>query len=158
MSLLTNRLIHYLDRHGVEHQLIHHKRDYTAQAAAHDTHTRGHRFLKSVIVRVGNTYAMAVVPADRHVDLRKLADWLDADSVRVVTEQETFALFPDCEVGAEPPFGHLYGVPVYIDEELTDSRHITFNGGTHDTAVRMAWSDFMRLVQPAALDLALLDM
>lgn len=154
MSIITEKLNRFLDRHGVAYQVIHHQRDYSAQTTAHDTHTSGHYFIKSVILRVDGRYAMAVVPADRHVELEKIADWLDAQEVALASEQETFELFPDCEVGAEPPMGNLYGVPVYADPAITDSDSVTFNGGTHETAVRMGWADYCRLVQPAMVEIA----
>lgn len=155
MSIIVDRLSHFLDHHGVPYQMIHHHRDYSAQTAAHDTHTPGHAFIKPVILKVDAAYVMAVVPADRHVDLESIADWLDAEEVRLATEQETFSLFPDCEVGAESPLGNLYGLPVIVDVDVADNPYVTFNGGTHETAVRMAWEDYARLVQPGLLEMAM---
>jgi Ala-tRNA(Pro) deacylase len=93
---------------------------------------------------------MAVVPADRKVDLQAMAEWVDGD-VEIASEKDTRTLFPDCEPGAEPPFGVLYSIPVNADPEIGTNEQVTFNGGTHDTAVRMMCDDYLKLAQPSAV-------
>ena len=92
-----------------------------------------------------------MLPAHRRVDLEKLRKWLNAREARLATEQEMSHLFPDCEIGAEPPFGNLYELPVYVSPLLSRDR-ITFHGGTHEEAVQMKYSDFAALAKPSVID------
>jgi Ala-tRNA(Pro) deacylase len=153
MSLIIDRLEHCLKQNNVPYHVIHHRRDFSAQDTAADTHTPGHKFLKPVVVAIGapEEFAMLVVPADMHIDLPLVLTWFDASDVRIVSEDQLQTLFPDCEVGAESPLGILYGMPVFVDPSLKDNDIVTFNAGTHDTAVRMRWSDYARLVNPVVL-------
>lgn len=148
------RLRAYLDSVGVEYQIIHHRTDYRARETAADTHTPPEDFAKTVFVWVDGKPAMAVVPANKDVALSKLAKAIGAEEVRVARESETRELCQDCDVGAAPPFGHLYDLPVYASASLAREESITFNAGTHENAVRMAWSDFERLVAPSVVRLA----
>lgn len=153
MATQTNRLLSHLDEQCIPYQTIHHRLDYTAQRTAADTHTPGREFAKVVILRIGSRYAMVVLPAHHKVDFSRGRDLLRAP-VRLANEEEIAQLFPDCEIGAEPPFGNLYGLPVYVSPDLTRDEFITFNGGTHHDAVRMRYEDYQRSVNPVVMDLA----
>jgi Ala-tRNA(Pro) deacylase len=148
------RLVEYLDAAGVPYHVIHHRVDYRSRATADHTHTPPAEFAKTVFVWIDGTPAMVVLPATKDVALSRLCRNLGADEVRVARESETRELCPDCEVGAAPPFGNLYDLCVYVSKSLAEDEEITFNGGTHDNAVRMAFADFERLVQPRILALA----
>jgi Ala-tRNA(Pro) deacylase len=148
------RLRAYLDAEGVEYQLIHHRSDYQARQTAADTETKDEDFAKTVFVWIDGKAAMAVVPANKGVALGKLAKVIGAEDVRVARESEMRELCPDCEVGAAPPFGNLYDLPVYVGDSLAQEERITFNGGTHENAIRLAWKDFERLVEPRVVHLA----
>ena len=152
MAVHTNRMLQYLDDQGVEYDLIHHRLDFTAQRTASDTHTPGKAFAKVVVLEVGEGHAIAVLPAHRKVDFGKAHDLLDA-RVALASEEKVGQLFSDCEIGAESPFGNLYGLPVYVSPELRDDEFITFNAGTHHEAIRLRYADFERLVEPHILDL-----
>lgn len=152
MTVHTNRMIQYLDDQGVQYDLIHHRLDFTAQRTASDTHTPGKAFAKVVVLEVGESFALAVLPAHRKIDFGKAHDLLD-QRVALAPEDKAGPLFPDCEVGAESPFGNLYDLPVYASPELENDEYITFNAGTHHEAVRMRYADFQRLVKPQVLDL-----
>lgn len=156
MSLLNARLQTFLDQNRASYRLVHHRPDYSTQFTAQDTHTPGHKFLKPVIIGIGvpETKVMVVVAADTEIDFRKLADWFETPAVRLVSKEELADLFPDCEVGAEPPLGNLYGLAVYADPSLDDNDIVAFNGGNHDTAVRMRWSDYVKYVGPTSLKVA----
>jgi Ala-tRNA(Pro) deacylase len=91
---------------------------------------------------------MAVLPADCLLDLEELAERLNLRHVRLATEVEVANLFPECEVGAMPPLGRLFGLPVYIDSRLAEEEYITFNGGTHRDAIQIRFSDLLRLTDP----------
>ena len=152
MALLTNRLTEYLDEAGVEYEIVHHKLDFSAQRAAADTHTPGRAFAKAVVLKTNEGFALAVIPAHRKIDFGKTHDLLGAD-VHLADETDIARLFPDCEVGAEPPIGHLYGLPVYLAPDFADDAYITFNGGTHHEAVRMRYPQFADLVDHTIVDL-----
>lgn len=153
MALLVNRTMSLLDAESVDYQILPHEPDYTAQETARHTHTSGWDFAKVVVIVTGDGYACVVLPAPRKLDPAR-AERHCRKPVRLVAEDEMALLFPDCEVGAEPPFGNLYALPVYVSPELAAHERITFNAGTHRDAVRMRYRDFERLVRPAVLDLA----
>lgn len=151
MNRLSPRLASLLDDGRVPYRSLAHAPDATSQATAQHTHTPGREFAKTVVVWVDGRFGMAVLPAHRRVDLEKLRKWLNAREARLATEPEMARLFPDCEVGAEPPFGNLYQLPVYVSPLLSHER-ITFHGGSHDEAVQMNYSDFALLAKPAVID------
>ena len=144
----------YLDSHGAHYELIPHQRDYLAQVAAAHTHTPGREFAKCVLVWIDNYYAMLVLPADHKVDFTLLRDAVHAKEAGLVREEEMLSLFPDCELGAEPPFGNLYDLPVFVATQLTVDDIITFNAGTHDEAIRMPYLEFSWCVDPSVIDFA----
>ncbi len=148
----TNRLLPYLDRHDIEYELIHHRLDYSAQRTAADTHTPGRAFAKVVLLEAQGQPVMAVVPAPEKIDLDKASKALGTN-VRLADEPTLARLFPDAEVGAEPPFGNLYELPVLVSPHLVDDDSITFNAGSHEQAVRMRWQDYEKMVQPQIVDL-----
>lgn len=154
MCPIGNRLGAFLDQEGIAYEVIDHVRDYSAQQTAADTRTPGHSFAKSVLLVIDGRLTLAVVPADCSVDMAKVANTFGAAEVTLAEEETLEELCPDCEVGAEPPFGHLYGVPVLVDAELCRNRLITFNAGSHERAVRMDTIDFLKLAHPRVMDLA----
>jgi Ala-tRNA(Pro) deacylase len=109
---------------------------------------------KTVIVKVDGRMAMAVLPASERVDLETLRAATGAARVSLATEQEFRTLFPDCEPGAMPPFGNLYGMDVFVAPHLADDPEIAFNAGTHTELIRLPFHDFARLVQPKILEVA----
>ena len=147
----ANKLKAYLDENNVEYITISHSPAYTAQRIAELTHTPGKELAKTVIVKMNDKYAMAVLPASSRVDIDSLKSDVGADSVEIATEAEFETLFPDCEVGAMPPFGNLYDMDVFVAEKLTDDEEIAFNAGSHTELVRMAYKDFENLVAPRVI-------
>jgi Ala-tRNA(Pro) deacylase len=148
------RLQQLLDAAGVDYTQIHHRRDFHAAKTALDTFTPLQAFAKTVFVWIDGKPAMAVMPANEHLAPSKLRKALGAKQVRVATETDLKTLCPDCEPGAAPPFGVLYDLPVYASEALEQDEQITFNGGTHDEAVRMRFADWRRLALPKIVRLA----
>jgi len=138
----------FLDKEKVPYELLAHERAFTAQGVAASLHVRGRDFAKAVIVKTADgRRVMAVIPGPRHVDLEALEGLLGT-RVELAREEEFAGLFPGCELGAEPPFGNLYGLPVYADESLHRDPDIVLNAGTHTEAIRMRWADYERLVRP----------
>jgi len=137
-----------LDREGIRYSSQPHSAAYTAQEIAASAHIPGRRFAKTVIVNIDGKLAMAVLPANRKVVLQDVRDITGSDRVTFASEDEFKARFPDCEPGAMPPFGNLYGMDVFIATELGKDDEIAFNAGTHAEVIRMAYGDFERLVHP----------
>jgi Ala-tRNA(Pro) deacylase len=147
----ATRLIDFLNINRVQFATIQHPEAYTAHQVASTTHIPENEVAKTVVVKVDGSLAMAVLPASRLIDLELLEAVLEADRVRLAGESEFKRRFPDCETGAMPPFGNLYGMPVYVDESLTKDREIAFEAGSHHEAIRLSYEDFERLVRPAVL-------
>jgi len=126
---------------------------YTAQAVAAEEHVSGHVVAKVVIVKGDDKFAMCVLPAPWMLDLKKVGNLIGARKVRLADEKEIASLFPDVEVGAEPPFGHLYNLPTLVDQRLAQRGDVVFQGGSHQEAVRMKYADYARLAQPTAGDI-----
>jgi len=143
----------YLDSNNVEYITISHSPAYTAQRIAEITHIPGKELAKTVIVKLDGKFAMAVLPASNRVDLDYLKQGVTANDVDVASESEFRDLFPDCEVGAMPPFGNLYDMKVYVAEKLAEDEEIAFNAGTHTELVRMSYKDFADLVSPEVIPL-----
>ena len=142
------KLREFLDANGVKYVTIRHSLAYTAQEVAASAHVRGKDMAKTVVVKVDGQLAMAVVPASQKVDLARLRDASGAKTVEVATEQEFRDAFPGCDVGAMPPFGHLYGMNVFVDQKLAADEEISFNAGSHTELIRLSYPDFERLAKP----------
>ncbi len=149
-----SKLREFLDSNNIKYLVISHSLAYTAQGVAALTHIPGKELAKTVILMVDGRLAMAVVPASFKVDLLKLKKYLGADTVEVAAEAEFREHFADCETGAMPPFGNLYGMEVFADSSLTLDKEIAFNAGSHRELVRMGFADFRGLVNPIVLPLA----
>lgn len=143
----------YLDKHSVEYTVISHSVAYTAQGIAALTHIPGKELAKTVIVKIDGKPAMAVVPASFQVDLLLMEKATGAKTVEVASEQEFKGLFPDCETGAMPPFGNLYGLDVFADKSLAQDKEIAFNAGSHRELILLPWKDFKNLVNPQLVQL-----
>lgn len=150
----VQRLREFLDKNNVRYVVITHSRAYTAAGTAAITHIPGNELAKTVMVRVDDQLAMAVIPASRHLDLNALRGAVGAKGVSLVSEKEFENSFPDCEIGAMPPFGLLYDLPVYLDEKLSRDLEIAFNAGSHRELVRLAYKDFERLQHPMVVPIA----
>ena len=143
----------FLDSRGVKYVNIQHSPAFTAPEVAASAHVAGRDFAKTVIVRIDGVMSMVVLPANRRLVLTDLREMLEIDRVKLATEEEFKSAFPDCEVGAMPPFGNLYGMPVYVAACLAEEPEIAFNAGSHTELIKMAYQAFADLVQPKILDL-----
>ena len=145
---ISTRLQECLNRENVRYQILPHGETYTASRLAQELHVSGKELAKVVILKVADRFVMTVLPASWQVDLARLKGIFDTAPVRLAFEQEIRELFPDCDVGAMPPFGNLYGLAVYVDQSLTEDEEIVFQAGTHTEAVKLRYQDFARLVRP----------
>lgn len=148
------RLETYLREQGVRYELTPHPEAYTAQEVAAAEHVPGRQFAKVVIADVDGRQVMLILPAAARVDLVKLRSALGAKVARLAREEEFASLFPDCETGAMPPFGHLYDVPVYVDESLSTQPRIVFNACSHRETIALSVSDYLKLVTPTITEFA----
>jgi Ala-tRNA(Pro) deacylase len=145
----------YLKRQGVDFELHEHETAFTAQQVAQEEHVSGDMVAKSVLVRCGDKQCLCVLQASHKIDLNLLAQTLQCDRCELADENEIARLFPDVEVGAEPPFGKMYNLETVVDEDLTGCRWITFQAGTHRQAIRMRYEDYARLAQPKVVKFSL---
>jgi Ala-tRNA(Pro) deacylase len=150
---LSERLRSFLESHPVEYSVTVHPRAYTAREVAVSEHLPPRELAKTVVLSSDGEYLMVVIPANKVVDLPEARLTLGANQVRLATEDELGKLFPDCELGAMPPFGSLYHMPVYLDSSLTGEERIAFNAGTHREVLHMKTADFRNLVQPTVASL-----
>ncbi|HJW73294.1 MAG TPA: YbaK/EbsC family protein [Geothrix sp.] len=146
--MLAPRLKEFLDSNGVKYISIPHRPAYTAMEIADSAHVRGQEMAKTVIVDLDGRLAMAVLPATKHVSLERLGRSVGVRHVGIAKEGEFRFDFPECEVGAMPPFGNLFNMEVLVDPRLAEDDEIAFNAGNHQELVRMAYKDFERLVHP----------
>jgi len=153
MPILT-KLKQFLDQNQVHYEVHSHPQRFTAQEVAEVEHVPGIEMAKVVILRAGTEYLMVAVPAPLKVDLNVARREAGKPDLHLATEEEFAALFPGCEPGAMPPFGNLFGIPVWVDPALSKQREIVFNAGNHKQTVHMAYADFARLVQPRVLALS----
>jgi Ala-tRNA(Pro) deacylase len=138
----------FLRQSNIDYAVFRHAMAFTAQEEAAFAHVPGRDWAKVVACFADGQPILAVVSADRHVDLVELARLANADDVRLATEHELDWLFPDCERGAMPPFGPMYRQAVYVDAALAHESRIVFNAGTHADAVSMRYQDFALVTQP----------
>ena len=141
----------FLDTQKVKYVSITHSPAYTAQEVAASAHIPGREMAKTVMVKVDGRMAMAVLAANRKVVLQDLREITGAEGVKFATEEEFKNLFPDCEPGAMPPFGNLYGMDVYVAPSLEQNQEIAFNAGTHTEVIKLPYLDFERLVRPKVM-------
>jgi Ala-tRNA(Pro) deacylase len=148
------RLEAYLREQRVSYTTHHHRAAYTAQDVAATEHIPGRLVTKVVMVFADSRLVMLVLPASHRIDLTRVGAAIGAQSIYFAGEGELAAVFPDCEVGAMPPFGNLYDLPVYVDQSLTEDELIVIPAGTHTDTIRMTYDDFARLVKPTVAEFA----
>ena len=151
---IPKRLIDCLDENKVSYEILRHPKAVTAQRIAEAEHVKGRHHAKVVMLKSGGQHLMAVLPAEHLIDLEKLATFVGKD-VSFESEQEFESLFPDCVVGAMPPFGNLYGVPTYVDKSLAEEDYIVFEAGTHTEAIKLSYHDYEKIVKPQVEALAI---
>lgn len=149
-----NRLSDYLDEHGKKYVVVKHSQAYTAQEVAASAHIPGKEMAKTVMMKIDGDIKMVVLPSTHQVDFDQMKETVGADSVELASEDEFESLFPDCELGAMPPFGNLYDMDTIVAESLAEDEEIAFNAGSHKELVKMSYKDFEELVNPAIMRLS----
>jgi Ala-tRNA(Pro) deacylase len=148
-----DRLEAYLREKQVPFEVRHHPRAITAQEVAASEHVPGRMLAKTVMVLADGKMVMLALPAPYQGDVDKAGKVLGVE-VRLAHEEEFESTFPDCEVGAMPPFGNLYEVPVYVEAALAEDETIVFRAGTHTDTMSVSYADFERLVEPTIAEFA----
>ena len=149
---IAKKLKELLDNEGIKYELLQHPTTYTASETAGVQHVRGKDFVKSIILKSGDQFLMCVLPAIHLIDFGKLKSILNLNDISLATEEEVANLFPDYDVGAEPPIGIENTLPVYADKFLEENSTIFFNGGTHTDMVKINFQDFKKLAKPNFID------
>jgi Ala-tRNA(Pro) deacylase len=150
--MLISALRELLDANGVAYETVNHDPSYTAQETAKVAHISGYRIAKTVMAKLDGKLAMVVLPATNHVNLDQLRRQTGAHRVELAHEDEFKDEFPECELGAMPPFGNLYGMEVFVEKLLGENETIAFNAGGHDELMTLAYRDFERLARPRVID------
>lgn len=147
----AKKLKEFLDSHKIKYIVLKHSPAYTAQEIASSANIKGKELAKTVIVKIDGKITMAVLPASYRVDLDALKEVVGAKIVELAAEEEFKDLFPECDTGAMPPFGNLYGMDVLVAKSLTESDNIAFNACSHSELIQLPYQDFEKLVQPRAV-------
>lgn len=150
----VNRLKDLLDSNKIKYTTISHSPAYTAQQIAASAHIPGRELAKTVVIKLNGKMAMAVLPASHKVDFDLLKKATEAGKVELASEQEFKDMFPECEVGAMPPFGNLYGMDVFVAESLAEDDEIVFNACSHKELIRMTFKDYEKLAKPKVIKFA----
>lgn len=145
------KLINYLDDHDKKYVVVKHSPAFTAQEVAASAHIPGKEMVKTVMVKADGDMKMVVLPSTHDVDFEAIKSALNVNEVELATESEFKDMFPDCEVGAMPPFGNFYDMETLVAEALTEDDEIAFNAGTHKELVKMNYKDFEELADPKIL-------
>jgi Ala-tRNA(Pro) deacylase len=149
--MIASKLRDYLNKQHVSYETIQHTPAYTAEETAALAHVPGKELAKTVIIKIDGKLAMVVEPAHMKVNLENLRQQTAAKKVELASEHDFKNHFPECELGAMPPFGNLYDMEVYVDTILTQDTEISFNAGTHTELIKMSYKDFDRLVHPKVI-------
>jgi Ala-tRNA(Pro) deacylase len=145
---IPSSILEFLDSRRIRYRHLTHPQEFAASRVAESQHVSGKELAKSVLVVADDRLVMAVIPANERLDLEKMAHLVGAAGLRLARESEFQDRFPGCEVGAEPPLGQLYGVPLWLDVSFEDHATITFNAGTHTDTIQMSVTDFEELEKP----------
>lgn len=146
--MILRKLVEFLDSNHIKYVNVTHSTAFTAQDVAQSAHIPGKEMAKSVVVWMDGSMAMAVLPASSMVDFNKLKEVTSAKSVELASESEFKDRFPECEIGAMPPFGSLFDIKVVVDKSLAEDKEISFNAGSHRELIRMSYADYERLTKP----------
>jgi Ala-tRNA(Pro) deacylase len=149
----VERLKEYLNSENIKYVTIQHSEAFTANEIAESAHIPGKELAKTVMFNIDGEMAMVVIPASSQVDLGRLELAVGSENVSLADENDFKDEFPDCEVGAMPPFGNLYGMRVYVSQGVREDEEIAFNAGSHTELIRLAYRDFERLAQPTPITL-----
>lgn len=146
--MITRKLIDYLDQNNIHFVIINHSSAYTSSEIAASAHVKGQELAKTVMVKIDGTMNLVVIPAKYKINFEYLKKHTGGKNIELASEEEFTELFPDCQTGAMPPFGNIYGLKTYLDKTLTYDEEIAFNAGNHSQLIRISFSDYLDLEKP----------
>ncbi|HEX8857069.1 MAG TPA: YbaK/EbsC family protein [Thermoleophilaceae bacterium] len=150
MTALTD----YLDAAGVDYEVVEHRRTVTAAEDAQAVGARAADEAKTVLLRIGGSYGLAVVPASERLDLHKLRARVgQGEELRLASEDEMAAEFPEYELGALPPVGPTMPSLEVMDPRLLDCERVACTAGDHTHSLWMKPNDLTRLADPIVADI-----
>ncbi|MCZ6775176.1 MAG: YbaK/EbsC family protein [Ignavibacteria bacterium] len=149
--MILRKLREFLDSNNIKFVVISHSQAFRAQEVAASAHIPGKELAKTVMAKIDGKMTMVVLPASYKIDFSLFKEVTGATNVELASEEEFKDLFPECDVGAMPPFGNLFGMEVLAAEALAEDDEIAFNAGTHKELVKMAYKDFEKLVRPKVM-------
>jgi Ala-tRNA(Pro) deacylase len=149
--MISQKVALFLEQNKVKYNVIKHPIAYTAQGIAHAAHISGKEIAKTVLIKVDGTLKMIVLPANRRVNMHTMQKHLGSRNIRIAREDEFKDLFNDCEIGGMPPLGNLYGLDVFVSDDLTHDEEIAFNAGDHTELVKLLFNDYIKLVHPSII-------
>lgn len=152
--MAADKLHALLDEQGIDYEVHEHERAVSAHRLADAEGVSGYDVAKPVLISISGELAMLVIPGAETVDMERASDALGHNNVRLATEDEFAELFDDCEPGAEPPFGVLYGVPTFLDEDLRARAMMVCRDGSHTRTITLATADYVHLVEPEIVSVA----
>jgi Ala-tRNA(Pro) deacylase len=141
-------LAQYLIDGGIEYDLVPHPHTQTASASAVASHVLADGFAKAVVLKGGDGFMLAVLPASRHIQFDELRRLLGTE-VDMANEEQIETLFIDCEPGSVPALGAAYGLNVVVDDSLAQQPDIYFEGGDHANLVHVSGTSFQKLMTDA---------
>ncbi|SCW36650.1 Ala-tRNA(Pro) deacylase [Rhizobium mongolense subsp. loessense] len=147
---IAGKLQDYIAGEGIAYDTVAHHRTATTSQSAQAAHIPGSRLAKSVVVHHETGYVLAVVPSTHRIELSTLQDLMNR-RLGLASEEEVSSLFSDCDIGAVPPIGPAYDVPVILDESLGDASDVYFEGGDHKTLVHVTGPNFRSLMKDAQI-------
>jgi Ala-tRNA(Pro) deacylase len=149
----ARKLVEFLAKEHINYELITHPQAFTSQEVAASAHVSGKEMVKTVVLKLDGKLALAVLPACRNIDFSRLRKFSGAQEISMATEAEFKDRFPDCELGAMPPFGNLFDMNVLLDKSLLANSDIAFNAGTHRELIKLGFKDFESAVHPKVVEL-----
>ncbi|KEQ12145.1 aminoacyl-tRNA deacylase [Endozoicomonas numazuensis] len=149
--MAEQRVVDYLDHHRVAFSTCRHPPAFTAQEIAEKAHISGHNLAKTVVVKLDGKLALCILPATERVNFSQLRHAAGSHTAELAAEEEFASAFGHCELGATPPFGDLFGLPVFAVDSLDKGSFVAFNSGDSSELLVMGWQDFHELVHPVVL-------
>lgn len=147
-------VVNYLKKNSVPYEVLEHPPAFSAHEVAQASHVQDKDLAKTLIIHTDDKYCMVVIPGDHRLDLHLLKDVVKAKHLHLSHEEDLKLLFPDCELGAMPPFGNLYALQVIVDKALSNDDEIVFNACSHTKSIRLKMKDYMRLVNPSVAEIS----
>jgi Ala-tRNA(Pro) deacylase len=146
---INAKLLSYLTSAGARYKVFPHQIEFTAQEIAEVSRVPGRELVKLVVLRdADGSYLGVALPASARADLARLERVSNRRGLKLASEHELRLLFPDCQIGTAPPFGHVYGLSLLLDPCLLQAPEIYFQAGNHREVVSMSRDEFRLLARP----------